>query len=140
MANEEEMRASGLGMTVGDVLRHKEGQVTEKKVWAGDPGKCNFCDDPLKGQPFVDGKTRMSGSWGMMCMTCFEEYGVGLGPGKGQMYDKNGVQVAGGATTGGGGGEPGTRKDVAATRKAAGVRTYVQGSKDDPKSGKWRGR
>lgn len=36
---------------------------------------------------FVDGRTMM-GSWANMCATCHRRFGVGLGTGKGQRYER----------------------------------------------------
>ncbi len=57
--------------------------------------KCDFCKLSLKNAPFVDGRTKY-GPWANMCLVCAAVHGVGLGIGCGQMYDKDGVQVAGG--------------------------------------------
>jgi hypothetical protein len=55
------------------------------KRWMGDmPRKCDFCQDDMDGT-FIDGKTRQ-GPWGIMCVDCHDEHGVGLGPGRGQQY------------------------------------------------------
>jgi hypothetical protein len=57
--------------------------------WVGPtPTKCDNCNRPITHQ-FVDGKTKY-GPWGILCMTCHEVVGVGLGIGKGQMYLKEG--------------------------------------------------
>jgi hypothetical protein len=34
---------------------------------------------------FVDGAT-IHGPWGCMCLSCFRKYGIGIGPGRGQLY------------------------------------------------------
>jgi hypothetical protein len=53
--------------------------------WMGStPTRCDLCNTKLK-HLFVDGKTVM-GSWGILCAKCFEDCGVGLGTGKGQLY------------------------------------------------------
>jgi hypothetical protein len=58
----------------------------ELKQWNGTPPKsCDVCGRTLK-QQFVDGKTKM-GPWAIMDPVCHKEYGVGLGPGRGQRYD-----------------------------------------------------
>jgi len=49
------------------------------------PTKCNICGRAPQGR-FVDGKTCM-GPWALMCETCHEAFGVGIGTGKGQKYD-----------------------------------------------------
>jgi len=56
------------------------------KRWMGRvPAKCDMCEKPI-GDAWVDGKTRM-GPWANMCLPCHAKYGVGLGEGRGQMYD-----------------------------------------------------
>ena len=47
--------------------------------------KCDFC--PFHGgiNARYDGKTYM-GSWASMCERHFEQYGIGLGTGRGQRY------------------------------------------------------
>lgn len=57
------------------------------KKWYGDT-KCDFCHRDC-GKTLYDGMTGM-GPWAVMCEPCFHEYGVGLGPGKGQKYKKVG--------------------------------------------------
>lgn len=56
-------------------------------TWAGSVGCCDMCHTGLKtAGEFVDGRTRM-GPWAMLCTSCHEKYGVGLGAGKGQLYE-----------------------------------------------------
>lgn len=57
------------------------------KKWMGSKPKCDFCGEP---EPivFVDGKT-VYGPWAIMCMCCYSNKGVGLGPGKGQRYERS---------------------------------------------------
>ena len=53
------------------------------------PKYCDICDDEFGVETtdrFVDGKTK-SGPWALMCETCHEDFGVGLGVGCGQLYD-----------------------------------------------------
>lgn len=67
-----------------------------KKYWMGsDPAptgnmSCDICSRIETGM-FVDGETTM-GSWANMCCigvnNCFKHYGVGLGTGKGQQYQR----------------------------------------------------
>lgn len=45
---------------------------------------CDMCGKTLTDW-FVDGKTRF-GPWANMCKPCHEKYGVGLGTGRGQLY------------------------------------------------------
>jgi hypothetical protein len=67
----------------------------EVKRWLSEmPASCDICHIPLKGLPFIDGKTSM-GPWGIMCRDCHQSYGFGLGTGKGQKYDKSGVKIGG---------------------------------------------
>jgi len=55
--------------------------------WNGSaPVKCDICSFDF-GQFFVDGKTKM-GPWACMCKICFSRYGLGLGTGRGQQYEK----------------------------------------------------
>jgi hypothetical protein len=57
-----------------------------KKMWMGSPPtKCDICGKPPRAT-FVDGQTVM-GPWAIMCSTCHEKVGTGLGMGQGQMYD-----------------------------------------------------
>ena len=42
-----------------------------------------FCDICIKKPAAYDSRLK-SGAWGYMCEDCFEEFGVGLGEGKGQ--------------------------------------------------------
>jgi hypothetical protein len=84
-------------MKIGDILNHKQGKEPEPEPrrWMGTrPEKCDIKGCPLEGQPFVDGKTQM-GPWGIMCRPCHRSHGVGLGLGRGQLYDKNSVKVGG---------------------------------------------
>lgn len=53
--------------------------------WIGEPPThCDICKKPLVGC-FVDGKM-VAGPWANMCQPCFNQFGVGLGAGKGQKY------------------------------------------------------
>lgn len=58
---------------------------------------CDICKTPIT-NAFVDGKTIL-GPWANMCIPCSKSYGLGLGTGVGQLYQKqqNGefVKVAG---------------------------------------------
>ena len=62
--------------------------MTEK--WLGKwPTTCEIleCGTNLSKEPFfVDGKT-IVGPWALMCPQCFLNLGIGLGTGRGQMYD-----------------------------------------------------
>ena len=44
---------------------------------------CDLCGERL-GAMFVDGKTVL-GPWAVMCAECWCAFGVGLGPGRGQL-------------------------------------------------------
>ena len=56
------------------------------KMWtSGRPEKCDLCQRPI-GSVFIDGLTEF-GIWAVMCLICWEQGGVGLGPGKGQKYN-----------------------------------------------------
>jgi hypothetical protein len=55
--------------------------------WVGQPdANCDLCGNPI-GKLFVDGRTRM-GSWANMCRACHSAYGLGVGTGKGQRFQK----------------------------------------------------
>ena len=69
----------------------------QKQRWLSDFTKCDMCRGDIKGKVeyFVDGKTVYT-CWALMCPTCFEKFGVGLGTGKGQKYrGDNGVKLEG---------------------------------------------
>jgi len=56
------------------------------------PTKCDICKcdvrEASKGQnQIVDGRLMSQGSWAWMCLTDHAQYGVGLGTGKGQLFD-----------------------------------------------------
>jgi hypothetical protein len=64
------------------------------KRWMGDiPKVCDICKQEIT-TTFIDGRTSM-GPWALMCPKCHQIYGDGLGPGKGQEYDKKGVKIRG---------------------------------------------
>jgi hypothetical protein len=59
------------------------------KTWVGSPPvKCDVCGDALP-TTFIDGRTKF-GIWGVMDMDCHRLVGVGVGPGKGQKYERRG--------------------------------------------------
>ena len=65
-----------------------------EKKWIGEiPKSCIICSKPLKGA-FVDGRT-VYGSWAIMCTVCHIVFGVGLGTGKGQLYNTLGEKLKG---------------------------------------------
>lgn len=71
------------------------------RYWIGpDPSKCDQCRVSLKGKPFVDGRTRI-GVRAILCMDCHVVHGLGLGPGKGQLYSKDRELIPHGPTEGG---------------------------------------
>lgn len=55
--------------------------------WTGDPEKCNLCGNVITTH-FVDGKVAGYSSWAIMCPDCFRDFGLGLGLGRGQLYEK----------------------------------------------------
>lgn len=57
-----------------------------KVVWTGSTD-CDICGGKC-GSVLYDGKTR-SGYWAVMCHSCFQYHGVGIGVGKGQKYKRN---------------------------------------------------
>ena len=55
------------------------------KKWIGLlPFECDVCKCCLR-DSFVDGKT-VRGQWGILCTTCHDQLGIGLGTGRGQRY------------------------------------------------------
>jgi len=74
--------------SVGAVLDHKHSRNVPKpkrKVyWHGFIDTCDICRGGITTQ-FVDGKT-MYGPWGILCLSCHKEKGLGLGTGRGQRY------------------------------------------------------
>ena len=60
-------------------------------IWYGEPDPCDFCHKPVT-DGFVDGKTRVRGIWGTMCLKCYPLYGLGIRPGLGQKYLKQNNQ------------------------------------------------
>ena len=57
-----------------------------KKFWGGSEPKCDFCGRTTM-KKFIDGAT-IAGPWAMMCIPCHRTLGMGLGLGKGQLYQK----------------------------------------------------
>ena len=53
------------------------------------PSKCDICGGEFKNGCIYDAKT-CNGPWAYMCMQCFHDYGLGLGTGLGQEYQKQG--------------------------------------------------
>ena len=61
--------------------------VSKGKKWGGTPPyNCDICCGEIT-DLFIDGKTAR-GSWGILCKKCHQLYGVGLGTGRGQQYEK----------------------------------------------------
>ena len=55
--------------------------------WMGKPPtECDFCHDPITDH-FVDARLK-TGSWGCVCKSCHSNYGVGIGTGRGQTYER----------------------------------------------------
>ncbi len=63
----------------------------EQQKWSDEPpAECELCHEPIE-EAFVDGKTDCnSGAWGTMCLPYHDLHGQGLGPGKGQRYERKG--------------------------------------------------
>lgn len=56
----------------------------DRKYWHGTkPENCQWCGGPLNGV-MVDGATRRG--WAILCESCHDAHGYGLGVGKGQKY------------------------------------------------------
>ena len=70
-------------------------EVVMGKGWIGDiPEKCEICSVPLKGT-FIDGRVKITGLWAVMCAPCHVIHGIGLGTGKGQLYNILGEKLKG---------------------------------------------
>lgn len=71
------------------IVDEKIKKATPKKWWNGPaPESCNICHQPII-ESFVDGRISGTGSWAIMCPTCFASgYGAGLGLGEGRYYRK----------------------------------------------------
>jgi hypothetical protein len=57
---------------------------------ATSPNRCDLCQAPLQ-LTYVDGATRRTGQWANMDPLCHRLYGVGLGIGRGQRYERAGL-------------------------------------------------
>ena len=55
------------------------------KKWLGIVTNCDICHTPFT-DVFIDGRT-ITGPWALMCPSCHEKHGVGIGAGIGQKYD-----------------------------------------------------
>lgn len=65
--------------------------MTTIKEWKGPaPSYCDVCCKPID-KTFIDGKT-VHGPWANMCSECHSHIGVGLGTGKGQKYERDGIK------------------------------------------------
>lgn len=55
--------------------------------WSGPaPVVCDHCDRPISGA-FIDGRTKF-GLWASLCNGCHQEVGIGVGPAKGQRFER----------------------------------------------------
>jgi hypothetical protein len=64
----------------------------KQKYWTGDPpARCDLADAVIGKHDirdtFIDGKTT-NGPWANMCLKCARMYGVGVGMGRGQQYER----------------------------------------------------
>lgn len=60
------------------------------KTYEDPPEKCDLCKTPIKGV-FYDCVLAIEPyrrSWGNVCQSCYKLYGIGLGTGLGQKYEK----------------------------------------------------
>jgi len=75
--------------TIDELLNFKAEEKAMSKVIIlkeSAPSECQLCHEAIT-DSFIDGRT-IQGPWGYMCLRCHREHGVGLGTGKGQMYEK----------------------------------------------------
>lgn len=55
--------------------------------WTGKaPARCDITQEPITNR-FIDGATRM-GPWANMTPKSHKQYGIGLGTGRGQLFEK----------------------------------------------------
>lgn len=75
----------------------QEQRTPTTKKWIGTwPANCDFCKAPLSDEPtFVDGRT-FFGPWALMCPYCHDFRGIGIGVGKGQVYNSKTLEKIGG--------------------------------------------
>ena len=58
------------------------------RAWVGrTPTACDLCNKPII-NVFIDGRTSF-GPWANMCPECHVKFGVGLGTGRGQRYERD---------------------------------------------------
>lgn len=57
-----------------------------KRYWQGKITCCDLCEKSIK-ETFVDGMTK-TGPWAIMCQSCFDDMGRGIGTGLGQVYQE----------------------------------------------------
>ena len=58
------------------------------KYWQSSiPANCDLSPNHELNGTFIDGRTT-AGPWGIMCVVCHARYGVGLGTGCGQKYQR----------------------------------------------------
>jgi hypothetical protein len=62
--------------------------------WLSPREACDLCHIDISDKPFVDGKL-VGGPWALMCEACHRQFGIGLGTGRGQRYDRDGVKIGG---------------------------------------------
>ena len=74
--------------------------MAREVLWCGTIDKCDVCKDDIE-DTFIDGATT-EGPWAIMCPVCHYVYGIGLGIGRGQRYEKKQggfLQMEGGHST-----------------------------------------
>lgn len=62
------------------------GAAAEPLYWSGPLKACGICGDEF-GSVMYDARTKQ-GPWGNLCEGCFNAYGVGVGIGRGQKYER----------------------------------------------------
>jgi hypothetical protein len=66
-------------------------RAREPVYWIGNPVACDLCRKPFGeavGVKIVDGRLAVTGSWGILDLGCHRTHGVGVGTGKGQVYER----------------------------------------------------
>lgn len=74
-------------LTLSFVDKDEKKTKPDPVYWVGvSPTECDIGGEKIR-KSFVDGRTKM-GPWANMCLKCSREHGVGVGQGKGQLYQK----------------------------------------------------
>ena len=69
------------------IIAYYNDMPKQQVKWIGTvPTACQLCHRDLKHE-FIDGRLRFCTAWAIVCSSCHNTHGYGLGVGKGQKYD-----------------------------------------------------